>query len=66
MSVQDDYEYEEEYEVNYSELDLQEAKETTESGAAIAFLWFDEQMRVEKLEFFGQLSICERVGIEDL
>lgn len=65
MSVQDDYEYEERYDVNYSELDLQKAQETTESGAAIALLWFDDQMQVEKLVFFGQLSISESVEVED-
>ena len=65
MSVQDDYEYEERYDVNYSELDLQKAQETTESGVAIAFLWFDDQMQVEKLVFFGQLSISESVEVED-
>lgn len=65
MSVQDDYEYEERYDVNYSELDLQKAQETTESGAAIAFLWFDDQMQVEKLVFFSQLSISESVEVED-
>jgi len=57
LSVQDDQEYEEDYEVEYTELSQEEIQYILDSGVGSAFLWFDDEMKVEKIVFWGQLSV---------
>ena len=53
-SIQGDEEYEEFYDVAFTEISIQDA------GAGAAFLWFDDEMRVEKIVFWGENSVTAR------
>lgn len=56
-SIQGDAEYEEFYETSYREFDQEEAKEILEYGSALAFVWFDDDLKVEKILYFGHTSV---------
>lgn len=57
MSIQEDQEYEEFYDVAFTELEQEEIQFILDSGAGSAFLWFDDELRVEKIVFYGELSV---------
>ena len=56
-SIQDDQEYEEYYEVDFDDMSLEEFEDILESGSGSALLWFDDNMKVEKIMFYGQVSV---------
>lgn len=56
-SIQDDQEYEEYYDVKYFEIGSEELENIIENGALSALLWFDDNLKVEKIVFYGQLSV---------
>ena len=59
MTVEDGQEYEESYDVSFTECTIEEAKANTENGAGTVFVWFNENMEMEKIIFYGELSIYE-------
>ena len=59
LSVQDDYEYEESYDVSFTEIGQEEMNYILDSGVGAAFLWFDDELKVEKIVFWGENSVTE-------
>jgi len=58
-SIQGDEEYEEFYDVSFTEIGDEEIGYILDAGAGAAFLWFDDNMRVEKIVFWGENSVTE-------
>lgn len=56
-SIQGDQEYEEFYNLYYKKMNGEEAKEYIGYGSALTFLWFDEELKVEKVVFYGETSV---------
>lgn len=56
-SIQDDQEYEEFYDVIFTEIGPEEIHYILDSGAGAAFLWFDDELKVEKIVFYGENSV---------
>jgi len=56
-SIQDDQEYEEYYEVDFNEMSKEDLENILESGSGSALLWFDDNLNVEKIMFYGQVSV---------
>ena len=58
-SIQGDEEYEESYDVSFTEIGQEEMRYILDSGAGAAFLWFDDELKVEKIVFWGENSVTE-------
>lgn len=58
-SIQGDEEYEESYDVSFTEIGREERDSILDSGAGAAFLWFNDEMKVEKIVFWGENSVTE-------
>ena len=56
-SIQDGEEYEEFYDVAFTEIGEEEIGYILDAGAGAAYLWFDEDMKVEKIVFWGENSV---------
>jgi len=57
LSIQDDQEYEEFYNVSFTEIGQEDIEFILDSGAGLAFVWFDDELKVEKIVFYGELSV---------
>ena len=57
--ITDDMENEERYEKQYRELTDEDLITLNECGCGAAFLWFNDEMKVEKVLFWGELTIME-------
>ena len=58
-SIQGDQEYEEYYEVDYREMSREEFSDLLECGSGLALLWFDDDLKVEKIMFVGEVSVTQ-------
>lgn len=56
-SIHDGEEYEEFYDVAFTEIKEEEIGRILDLGAGTAFLWFDEELKVEKIVFWGENSV---------
>lgn len=56
-SIQGDEEYEEFYNVTFTEIGEEEIRYILDSGAGSAYLWFNDDMKVEKIVFWGENSV---------
>lgn len=58
-SIQGGEEYEESYDVAFTEIGEEEIGYILDAGAGAAFLWFDDELKVEKIVFWGENSVTE-------
>ena len=49
--------YEEFYEVSYDKIKKKDIKEYMENSSNYAYIWFDDELKIEKIVFFGQTTI---------
>jgi len=56
-SIQGNEEYEEFYDVAFTEIGQEDIEYILDAGAGAAFLWFDDDMKVEKIVFWGENSV---------
>lgn len=57
ISIRNEQEYEELYDVSFTEIGQEEIGYILDAGAGAAFLWFDNEQRVEKIVFYGENSM---------
>lgn len=56
-SIQDEQEYEEFYDVAFTEIGQEDIGYILDAGAGAAFLWFDDELKIEKIVFWGENSV---------
>ena len=59
ISAEDEWEYEESCDVAFTEIDREEVQCILDSGTGTAFVWFDDELKVEKIVLYGQISVTE-------
>lgn len=59
ISMQDGEEYEESYDVAFTEIGQADLEYILDAGAGLAFLWFNDDLQVEKIVFYGENSVTE-------
>ena len=57
--VEDEQEYEESYDVSFTELTEKDMEYYLENGGMTAFLWLNDEMEIEKVVFWGITTVFE-------
>ena len=58
-TIEDESEYEESYDVSFTEIGKTDLEYILDAGAGLAFIWFNDDMQVEKIVFFGENAVTE-------
>ena len=57
--IEDGVEYEESYDVSFTEIGQTDLAYILDAGAGLAYVWFNDDLQVEKIVFYGENSVTE-------